>query len=77
MTPPGKIARVIAYGLGSILLLLVVGWLWTLHEIRSMRFDFHFSDTDGQSFQTMLKKALADVVVANARQHLKSLRVVS
>ncbi len=63
MRPPSKLARVIAYALGVTLLAFVGLGLWTVFAIRSMRFDFHFSETDLETVATSFKSMLSNVFV--------------
>jgi hypothetical protein len=63
MTAPSKLARVLAYALGVILLAFAYLSLWTVFAIHSMRFDFHFSQADWGPFATTLKSTLSNLFV--------------
>jgi len=63
MAPPSKLARVIAYGLGVTLLAFACLSLWIFLAVRSVRFDFHFSQADWQPFATTLKSTLSNFFV--------------
>jgi hypothetical protein len=63
MTQPSRLARVIVYALGITLLAFACFSLWMVLAIRSMRFDFHFSEADWEPFATTFKSALSNFFV--------------
>lgn len=63
MTPPSKLARLIAYGLGVTLLAVTCFSLWTVFAIRSIRFDFPSSKADWEPFAATFKSTLSNFFV--------------
>jgi hypothetical protein len=63
MTQPSRVARVIAYSLGIILLAFACFSFWMVLAIRSMRIDLHFSKTDWEPFATAFKSTLSNFFV--------------